>query len=414
MLKRSALLSILAVLTLSLACCGRGDPPTSETSSARPQSSQTETAPADVLAPEDCAEILGRNGDRLGLIDKRGVCTAADEGVFYSLFQPGEYGAPAPAQYRLFRAADGRDVLLGTLEDQGYEAVYARTEQNGVLYTLALTGNPYDSEPDTLWLLAFDPAAGTMSRFPVSDHGHPYAAMTASDGKLVIMNHEMTEPQSDKVYEFDPSSGAVREILCFSSSSVSLRSVCAADGGFYLLRLTLDSEGGGELFLDRYDHGGQKRSELPLNDALRAAAQRINGIASSADAQAQLQMSVSGFAVTDGRYLYYENFSVVRLILDLETGEPLLAQDDTYSMSVGGGNPVFYRIDFEPAGVGPEKTEIFAVRDGELQRFPFTAPEGRALLLQVSRSPAGAWLVQTADDFAAPSGMRALCWRPGP
>jgi hypothetical protein len=77
----------------------------------------------------------------------------------YSVFAPSEYQPTATAEYRFFRTADRKDLLLGRLEDQGYEAVYARTELDGVVYTLAVTGNPMDKTPDPLWLLALDPAA---------------------------------------------------------------------------------------------------------------------------------------------------------------------------------------------------------------------------------------------------------------
>ena len=198
---------VLAVsLAALLAACG-GKPgqestPGSQEAQSTPEQkpSETKNEPSEAEpVPEMLAEILDGEGKRLGAIDAASACSAVNGGVFYSVVDVKEYALTGTARYRFFRAADGKDVLLGTLEDQSYETFYARTELDGTVYTLAAEGDPFDDRPDTLWLLAFDPSAESMTKYEVSKYGFPYAAMAAADGKLLIMNHEMSSPKSDMI-----------------------------------------------------------------------------------------------------------------------------------------------------------------------------------------------------------------------
>ncbi|MBQ4426057.1 MAG: hypothetical protein II882_10050 [Lachnospiraceae bacterium] len=418
MMKKVLSLLLAALLAAALMGCGENGKE-SAAPGTQPEGSQKEQAtdtpdtkaesPAEASSdaqPEDGLEILDKDGKRLGAISQRASCTAADEGIFYSVVDQAEYALTGTAQYRFFRLADGSDVLLGTLEDQGYEALYARTELDGVVYALAVTGNPFDNEPDTLWLLAFDTEKGSMEKYAVSEHGHPYAALTAVNGKLFIMNHEMTEPACDTVYVFDPAAGSVDELLSFADTAeASLRSICAAEDGFFLLRLRT-ADGQPQLSLDRYDSSGKKLSEKALNEMCLAALLKVQGIISEDDAKNELAMMVSHFSVEESRYLFYENFSVTRLILDLETGEALLAETDLYTMSPGGGSPVVYRINFPGDDfAGPE---ILALQDGAMTQLAFTAPDERTLIQSVSHSPAGTWLVYAKD--AAGSAAALILW----
>ena len=197
---------MILILVCSLfAGCGQEDPGTSAVpDGTKPESTKEAQNPggtesATPAQPESVTEILDREGKKLGAIDSRASATAADKGVFYSIWAPAENAWTGPAEYRFFRASDGKDIRLGTLEDQGYEAVYTRTELGGKIYTLALVGNPYDDKTDTLCLLAADPIAETLTKTEISKDGFPYAAMAAASGKLLIMNHETGKAKSDKV-----------------------------------------------------------------------------------------------------------------------------------------------------------------------------------------------------------------------
>ena len=411
MRKLIACICALILLAGLPAGCGRKEEPgrTSPEEAADPD--RTESAVPET-PPESVTEILDRDGKKLGAIDSRASATAADAGVFYSLWQPVENVWTGPAEYRFFRVSDGKDIRLGTLEDQGYEAVYTRTELDGKVYTLALAGNPFDDKADTLCLLAADPAAETLTKTEISKKGFPYAAMAAADGKLLILNHETGKEKCDKIYAFDPASGGAREVLSFpDDGSSSLRSVAAAEDGFYLLRLTLKNGAVDALVLDRYDSAYRKVSEQPLQESFTKAALSIRGLLSEGDVRNEAGMMVSGFAVEDGRYLFYENFGIARLVLDLQTGDALLAQDDQYSMAPGGGRPLLYRLDFEKSEAGPE---ILEVKDGALQAIAFTPSGSRTLLQRVSVSPNGSLLFQLSEHFPAQEKETVFVWRTEP
>ena len=366
------------------------------------------TAPTDAppAASEDKMTVVGKDGARLGEIDRRANCTAVDSGIFYSVFAPEEDRNTANAEYRFFNMKSKEDVYRGTLEDQGYEAFYTRTEYDGKIYTLAVVGNPMGDSDVPLVLLAFDPIAGTMETYTVSETGFPYASMAVSNGKLLIINHEMTEPKQDKIYAFDPAAKTVTEVLTFSSDKDSLRGVCSAKDGFFLLRLKLNKGGENELFLDLYDNDYNKVSEKSVNETLIGAAMGIPGIMNRQDALNELGMIVAGFTVEDDRYLIYENFGMTRLIIDLETDETVFAKNDIYSLSVGSGAPFFYRIDFDPENV--EEPDITGIVSGKSVKLDFQPTDSHKLIIEVSHSAGGTWLIKTADIYSAQDGTFLL------
>lgn len=408
MRKITAIIAAFAMMLCFAGCQGKNAPaPDSTEQTAAEDAAREQTAAPGDTQPsgtEIRADVMTREGERLGQIGGDSICTAADAGIFYSVFVPENGRYTAEAQYRFFRRADQKDVLLGTLEDQCYEAFYTRTELDGILYALAVTGDPRDDRADTLWLLAMDPAAETMTKYAVTEDGFPYTAMSAANGKLLIMNHEVNGTKCDKVYEFDPAEGTVREVLVFAEETDSLRSVHADQEGFYLLRLKVENGSPKGLWLDRYDWAYQKLSEQSLNEWMVPAALNIRGVTGETDAMNEFGMMVSGFAVAEGRYLFYENFGLVRLCIDLESGKALFAQDDVYSMLRGGQG--FHRIGFR--GEETAKPEILTLRDGKLEQLPFTPPDQRTQIQMISRSPGGTWLLRAADGTAAAQETDAL------
>ena len=162
MLKRTLLLILISLMVLSSAACKSTDP--AKTDPAPSDTQTSDPVPAETAAPENPVNVVDKNGTVIGVIDGRCSPSAADAGIFYSIWQPGENEKTATSEYHFFRAEDRKDLLLGTLPDQGYEAYYARKELDGIVYTLAVTGDPMDDKPDTLWLLAFDPMKGAMTQ----------------------------------------------------------------------------------------------------------------------------------------------------------------------------------------------------------------------------------------------------------
>lgn len=403
---KKAALFFLAALLLFAAGCGSqspAEPGAAVPNDAQPRQSDQRPAEADSAAPSDAqprhpVELLAEDGSRVAAPDASTFCTVTETGVLYSVFAPGTQPT-GPAVYHWIDVAAREDVPLLTLEEQGYEAVYARTELDGSVYTLALTGNPFDEEADTLWLLCFDGPGRTAAKYRITDSGFAYASMAAADGRLLIVSHEMSQPKCDKVYAFDPADKSLRELLSFPAGGAgtdTLRAVCADKDGFALLRLHL-TEGGSELYLDRYEGSGQKRAELTLTEQMVAAAMEVSGVLSRQDALNEFGMMVSGFRQEE-RYLFYENFGRLRLILDLETGRTLFAGDDLYAMSLGSGRPAFYLLDFfEPEGDELHTPGIYVLRKGEVTRLPFAPTEDRAMIRHVSHAADGTWLIRVTD-----------------
>ena len=407
-------LSALLLITLfvSLVGCGNGKTPAPESVSTEEKKTEQTEQIEPATAPEpgqpeetDVMKIVDRDGNELGAIAKDAICSAADGGVFYSLFAPDDESPTGTAEYRFFDKTDKNNILLGTLENQGYEAIFTRTEAGGKIYTLAVTGDLFDDRQDTLLLLSFDPEAGGMKRYVVSEFGFPYAAMAASDGKLLIMNHEMSEPRCDKLYEFDPETETIKEVLQFPGYDDSLRGVSAGEDGFYLLRLHF-GDGETVTYIDKYDGDYNKISETAMNDVLVDAIKDVHGIVDRQDVLNELGMMASRFFVEDGRFMIYENFGLVRLILDLETGEALFARDDYYSVSVGSGSPVVYSVDFD--GDPGEGREIVGMENGKLTRYDFEPVGDEKLIEQISRSKGGTWCVLVGDSVPVTVGSAVL------
>lgn len=409
LMRKTVIFFLLAALLLFAAGCGASQI-TAEAEAPAQQTAQrpAETDPAVPNDPQHPVELLAEDGSRIAAPDADALCTVTENGVLCSVFQPG--GAPTgPAVYRWIDPAAREDLPLMTLEGQGYEAVYARTELGGVVYTLALTGDPFDDEPDSLWLLCFDGPGRTAAKYRITDNGFPYGSMAAAAGKLLIVSHEMSQPKCDKLYAFDPADKTLRELLSLPGGGAgadTLRAVCADGEGFALLRLYL-TEGGSELYLDRYDSSGQKRAELALTETMIAAALEVHGVLSRQDALNEFGMMVSGLRLEEGRYLFYENFGRLRLILDLETNRTLFAGDDLYAMSVGGGSPAFYLLDFfVPGGDELHTPGISVLRDGGLTQLPFAPAEDRSMIRHVSHAADGTWLIRVTDGNAEADALR--------
>ena len=395
--KITAFILVFVILITATGCTVTNETVTTDSDTA---------AETDQRTLENPIIIKDQYGAKLGEIDNGASFTAVDGGIFYRVVTLKEYSYTGDAEYRFFSLKDKTDVYLGKLEDQGYEAGFARTELNGIVYALAVKGNPMGDDAVPLLLLAFDTAKKTMKTYTVSENGFPYAAMTAAGGKLLIMNHEMTAEKTDKIYEFDPGAEILKEVLSFSSSADSLRGVCAADNGFYLLRLKLNGGGQNEMYVDRYDGEYEKISEQPVSDILADAIMNVRGILSKGDAYNEIGMNVSRFCISDGRYMIYENFGLSRVGADLQTGDVIFAKDDNYAVSVGDGIPLIYKIDFDADGAS--EPEIFGIEGGKIRQYQ-SATDGYHKLLQiVSASANGTLAVLFSDAFPVQNGTSVI------
>ena len=397
------IISILLLIALLLSLAGCGGSSSNNIPENKASNSEEGIKPAD--NQQALISIVDKYGKPLGSVDSRASCTAVDGGIFYSIFELTENQYTATAEYHFFSKNDNKDILLGTLADQGYEAIYTRTELNGKVYTLALQGYPFDDKTDKLLLLEFDPSSAAMQKYTVSENGSPYAAMAVHQGKLLIMNHETTAQKADAVYEFDPGKGAMMKVLSLPAGEESLRGICEAEEGVYMLRVNFASSTT-ELFIDSYDAEYHKTSERSLNELFLNAYSDIPGFEDRQDTYNEFYNSVSRFKILDGRYMIYENFGRMRIAADIVTGEVLFADIDSYAVSLGSGSLVIYHLDFEPDNV-PEP-EIYLISDGSLKKHGFKPVGSEKMIRNLSHSAGGTWLVLTTDSFRIDEGSAVL------
>lgn len=400
----SVLLAVILAAGLT-ACAGKTENELGDTSKTTDENATASPQTA-IPLPEKMTAVIDRDGNKLGEIDGRGWKTAVDGGMIYSVFAPGENQFSAPAQYHFYSLKDNSDKLLGTLGDQGYEAYYTRAELDGKLYTLAVEGNPMDYDADVLYLLALDPAAGTMKKYPVSSHGFPYTSMAVADGKLLIMNHETSDDRSHKIYEFDPAGESIREVLTIPDTEASLRGICAGDNGFYLLKLHLEEGKEAQMYLDFYDLTYSRQSELDVTNLFTAAIMDVHGIMNRSDALNELGYHVSHFCVVDGRVLVYHNFDLSCVAVDIVSSETVFAKDDLYNVDAVRGTPILYRTYYSPADV--DVPEIYSVTADGLKAIGFTSVGDYKLIQNISVSRSGTWAVTAPDDMYGENGTTAV------
>lgn len=359
-----------------------------------------------IAPPDKMKTIYDKDGIKLGEIDGRARCTAVDDGIFYSIFQLGEEEHTTTAQYRLFRKADNSDILLGNLKEQGYEAQFCRTEFDGHIYTLAIQGYPIDHEPDDLLLLVFDPKAGTMKKQVISHDGFPYASMAILNGKLLIMNQELSNDKHGTIYEYDPATENVRSVINVPDDQGSLRAISVSGEKVYLFRWKGGDGVEPTIYLDQYDVNFQKKNEKVINDVLVKAISDVHGIMNRADAINELGYYITHFSITDDRYLHYENFAITRVIVDLQTEETIFAKDDLYNGSNGGGVTLICRYDEDIAST--ESSEIFRFEKGKIEPVDFHLQDHHKMVRSVSSAPNGTWLVTAVDEFSVVTQTEAV------
>ncbi len=333
--------------------------------------------------------LLDEGGDELAALSVDSMVTAVDRGLFYACGAGSMEGADT--RFRLYDPATGEDKLLGTVGKMSYEAQYARTELDGRIYTLCMTGDLMDSIPDKLWLCCFDPD-GKAASYVLSEDGFPYAAMSAVGGKLLIIVHDgNTDELHDKLFEFDPASGSLEEKLFFymGGRGESLRAVCPYRGGFALLRLCYEKGAVTEAYVDEYSLGYEKLGETNITDMMRSIAGRV---ISSEDTDNELAQIVSRFILTDDGYMYYENFSATRFIADINTGE-CIAADDLLLASLGAGEPVYFMMFGEKMQGAGDPNTLYRLRDGALYELPIKCLGDGETISYVSAAPNGSAVI---------------------
>ena len=354
-------------------------------------------------------EIVDKDGNSIGEIHQNVGGTMTNHGIFYLVNENADNdqsltaaaineGEKSRISYHLYDPQSKEDYSFGIVPEQDYEAGYARIELNDKLYTIITTGNAMDQEPDKMLLLEFDLKEHTIAKYPISDNGFPYTAMTEMDGNLLILNHDQTDTLHDRLYLFDTDTKTTKEVLTFelaNDQGDSIRSMYSDGQSLYLLRLHFDGADNVKMMLDTYDRNFQKLSEKDVSSLLAKA---VSGSLTADDVVNETKQMVSSFQVLNEKYLYYENFSVTRFLADTESGalfEEISGK--TAAASTGSGKKCFCLIYSE----NKDENLIYEWNNDHLEKTVFNASDDRYYITLISRSPDGNTLIQV--DYTDPN-----------
>lgn len=379
----------------------------SEDTPASSTDSSTDSKPSDESSGSDqktrvgnTEEIVDKDGRHIGEITAVST-TLTNKGIFYTVNESDKQSVDEysisdnnTVVYCLYDPEKNESYDLGSIPGQDYEAGYARTELNGRLYTLITTGNALDNTPDPLILLQFDLDSRTIKQFTISDNGFPYTAMTAVNGKLLVLNHDQTDILKDRIYLFDPDTEKTEQVLEFElkdNKGDTIRNMYSDGESIYILRLVFDGENNVRMMLDTYGTDFKKTAETDISDIFRKAASESR-IAVS-DMPNEMMQMVSRFIILDRSNIYYENFSVTHFLADISTSELYDISKGTDSIlqaSSGSGKPFF----FHAYDMNSDEKAVYEWNSGKLEKKVINTDDSRYYITWATAAPDGRRLTQ--------------------
>lgn len=352
-------------------------------------------ATIDEFLSNETVSVMDRNSQKLGEVKRYGTVTITDSGIFYTAL-PEDAQDDTTRDFYLYQPLENRTLKLGTITDMSYEAVYARTEVNQKLYTLVIRGNMFDDKKDPLWLLEFDLANGRMEQYKISENGFAYTAMTAVNDKLLIINHDQQDVLYDRLYEFDTKHHGSRQVLQVkleNGGGETLRQVAFDGEKIYLLRLYLDEQENVKAFVDTFTTDYEEQGQQEITGMMVEASSEL--LLPDEIFQEMRQM-VSRFVVYDGRYMYYENFSITHFFGDLTTGKLSEESSDALTASFGSGKPFYFLhrlLLTEKEAPKDQPVEWMEWKDEGFSVTAFSPADSRYYLDTASCSPNGSTLL---------------------
>ena len=346
----------------------------SEPQDSQPDNSQPDNSDV-ILAPRSNTkiEVFDNSGKRIGELENNGCVTLCNRGIVYC--SAADNGDDLKNEFNLFDAKTGKTTRLGWIEGEIFENVFNRIEIGDHVYTLVIKGNLYDDEPDPVYLVDID-LNGLVATHTITDDGFAYMSMCEHNGKLLIRLHDQQDKTLfDRIFEYDPSTGKKREVITAElddgEKGNTFRQIWSDGKNVYVLRIAMNGLSDVKMMLDIYDAEYNKISEKDITGLFLAA----NKDRSPEDISSEMRQPVAYFRVYDGRYIYYENFSVSRFFADLETGEHLIETNGVFSASNGSGKTFwFWSFGGREAGDELSLNGVFELHDGKLEKSLYTDP----------------------------------------
>ncbi|MBR6101747.1 MAG: hypothetical protein IKP95_04915 [Ruminococcus sp.] len=399
------IIAIILAAVIVLAGCASDDKSSTASEqgsddSSQVQSSETDDSavPIDDIPQNETIAVVDREGKRLGEIHQSGTAVMTDYGIFYRA-RPEGATDQRDYEYRLFDPKEGSERILGSISGNDYEPGYAWTELDGCLYTVAIIGNLMNDEPEQQHLYRFDLKNGTMEDVrSIEGRMSPYTCMTSANGKIILCEiREIDGVWTHDLIEYDPASGSSSSIMTYtlegSENGDAVRQLTSDGEHIYVLRVSFKGSDTVALMMDTYDFNYQKLSEQDLTPLYVQSMDPEHTV--QEDIDTELRQAVDCFRVIDGRYVYYENFSVTRFFGDVKENKILTETHGLFASSLGSGSPFWFwvlggRIYLD----SKSENRIFELKDGSIEESEFNdVTDSRYEIVTASVSQNGTRLI---------------------
>ena len=338
--------------------------------------------------------VLDQYGSPIAKVQASDIGMITPYGMFYKVYN----------EYHIVRTEknNNEDVTLAAFDDISYETEYARTILGGKLYTLAISGDLMGNNPFTQWLLEFDLKNGKTERYKISDNGFPYSSLTAIGNKIILFFHDQKDVLNDRIIEFDPASGKTTDIITYyldnDLKGDTVRSIYSDNDNLYILRIKFNSSSDISMYVDVFDKEYKKIREFDITDIAKEGAAQCMSTEAPEEIANEFSQHISGFRILDGRYLYYQNFSVSRFILDLEKGSLLYAIPEPFMSTPGDGELMFYTIMSIEELKTIDPYAVYRFDKGTLKKDPTITVNDGQIIVSASSSSDGKYMVTVADQ----------------
>ncbi len=382
MKKLFALLLVVSVL-LSLCAC--------KTASRADDSGKTSVSTSvddegidGVAADEDFIIYYDENGDIRTVVISSGQITMTDHGIL------GTRNMSGGVDYCLANPfSDGFELQSSIfhIEKQSYETSYSRVERDGFLYTLACVGDVTAGEPINLYLIQLDLKNKRGTKYLVTENGWYYGSVCCVEDRVYVFFHDQRDDRLiDRVIAFDPETSLFEQALTFELNKAlvgeSVRYVFSYDNYLGILKLKYDGANDVKMYVTLYNKVFLAVFEYEVTNAVRQAA---GTYLDASDVNNELIQNVAKVAVIDDDYLYYENFSATKCLINLNNDRSL-AQGSLFTASSGSGRPFFANVF--------DGTTLFELSEGALVSSAFTPKTPQSVITEISRSPSGNTLIK--------------------
>lgn len=353
-----------------------------------------------VIDPDDLPEPLLD----LSVVDQYGKSIAKVRASDIGMITPYGMFYKVNNEYHLLRTENNNneDVTLAAFDDISYETEYARTILGGKLYTLAVSGDLMGSDPFTQWLLEFDLKNGTAERYKISENGFPYSSLTSIGDKIILFFHDQKDVLNDRIIEFDPATGKTSDIMTYyldnNLKGDSVRSLCSDKDNLYILRIKFNGNTDISMYIDVFDKEYKKVRELDITDIAKEGAAQCISTEDPGELANEFSQHISGFRIIDGKYLYYQNFSVSRFILDLEKGSVLYSIPEPFMCAPGDGELMFYTIMSIEELKTIDPYAVYRFDKGTLKKDPTITVNDGQIIVSATSSSDGKYMVTVADQ----------------